>query len=365
MTRTPEWLDFDVHGRVGLRVAADSPTAAQMETMLACFRTANGVPADVIVTGPLESTQEAAELDDELAYSDNAVTFLREHVQVVREQRAYRIHGRGELLTALVPILDRAMVERGAAMIHAATVAYRGHGVALPAAGGTGKTSTVAKLTRLGDYAFMGDDWAFLTDDRTLLGYAKPMFIKPHHRAIYPHLFRGSRKPLVPSALTGPVHRVTTGVHPFVIRYPRLADLARRWSPEHRMVTPDVALPGVPVARSAPLLAVVYVERYGGDVVRLRHRDEEWMVDRMIGNFHIEMAGFSQEMVTAMAATSFLPWRRHVEDKRRVLCEAVAGVPCHLLQVPTAWSADRASDEVVAVLDDLVPSLLPVHGRRA
>ena len=89
------------------------------------------------------------------------------------------------------------------------------------------------------------------------------------------------------------------------------------------------------------------------------------MVDRMIGNFHIEMAGFSQEMVTAMAATSFLPWRRHVEDKRRVLCEAVAGVPCHLLQVPTAWSADRASDEVVAVLDDLVPSLLPVHGRRA
>ena len=121
-------------------------------------------------------------------------------------------------------------------MIHAATMAYRGHAIALPAAGGTGKTSTAAKLMRREGWSFMGDDWAFLAEDAMLLGYAKPMFIKPHHRAIYPHLFEGVRKPLVPSRLSSSVGRLTTVVHPYVIRYPRLADFSRRWSPEHRMV---------------------------------------------------------------------------------------------------------------------------------
>jgi hypothetical protein len=331
--------------------------------MLGCFSTTRPVPADISVSAASEDVDDAAELEDELAYTECSVTFNSEQVQVVRDGDAFRIHGRGELLTALVPVLDRAMVQRGAAMIHAATVTYRGHAVALPAAGGTGKTSTVAKLMRRDGYTFMGDDWAFLAEDQTLLGYEKPMFIKPHHRTIYPHLFSGARKPMVPTSLSRPVGLLTTRVHPFVIRYPKLADVARRWSPEHRMVSASRALPGTPVTKAAPLFAVVYVERYRGDDVRLREVDAEWMVDRMMGNFHVEMARFSQEMVTAMAATSFLPWRSHVQDKCDVLQKAIDGLPCHLLQVPAEWSADRASDEVVDVLEELLPPLLPHPAR--
>jgi hypothetical protein len=250
------------------------------------------------------------------------------------------------------------MVERGAAMIHAATVGYRGYGVALPAAGGTGKTSTVAKLMRNPDFSFMGDDWAFLSDDHQLLGYEKPMFIKPHHRPIYPHLFQGVRKPMVPVALTRPVGRLTTAVHPVIIRYPRWADLARRWSPEHRMVPATVALPGVPVTTAAPLLVAAYIERYSGADVRLVDVSPEWMVDRMLGNFHVEMAGFSQRAVTAIAAASVLSWRELVDDKSDLLTKALAGTPCFLLQVPRDHAPDQASDEVVEVLDALLPSLL-------
>lgn len=363
MNDPTQWLNFDVHQRLGIRIEADSPAAAQLRTMLACFSTTRTVRADISVSVAPEDVIDAAELEDELAYTESAVTFNTEQVQVVRDGDAFRIHGRGELLTALVPVLDRAMVERGAAMIHAATITCGGHAVALPAAGGTGKTSTVAKLMQHDGYTFMGDDWAFLAEDQTLLGYEKPMFIKPHHRTIYPHLFSGARKPMVPPSLARPVGRLTTKVHPFVIRYPRLADFARRWSPEHRMVSAAKALPGTPVTTSAPLLAVVYVERYRGDVVRLREVDEGWMVDRMMGNFHVEMAQFSQSMVTAMAATSLVPWRSHVQDKSDVLHKAIDGLPCHLLQVPAEWSADRASDEVVEVLDTLLPPLLPQFAR--
>jgi hypothetical protein len=350
------WLNFHIHGRVGIRVATGAPAAAQLRAMLACFATEDDVPGDVLVTAPLEPMPEAAVLEDELTYTADTVRFVRERVQIVCAPDQYRIHGPGELLTALVPVLDRAMVARGAAMIHAAKVAYRGQGIALPAAGGTGKTSTVAKLLRRDGFSFMGDDWAFLTDDSMLLGYDKPMFIKPHHKSIYPHLFEGARKPLVPVALSRVVGRFTTVVHPVVIRYPRLADFSRRWSPEHRMVPATRAFPGRAVTPRAPLAQVVYIERYEGARTRLRERDEGWMVDRMLGNFQTELAGFSQRVVTGLAAASVLPWRRFVEEKANVLQKAIDGRPCHLLQVPSVYSPDDASDDIVAFLQELLPA---------
>jgi hypothetical protein len=191
-----------------------------------------------------------------------------------------------------------------------------------------------------------------------MLGYAKPMFIKPHHRAIYPHLFEGVRKPLIPSQLSDSVGRFTTVVHPYVIRYPRVADFSRRWSPEHRMVEAGAAFPGREVTTSAPLAAAVYIERFEGARSRIVERTSDWMVDRMLGNFHIEMAGFSQRVVTGLAAASVLPWREHFAAKGVVLSKALDGRPCHLLQVPSAYSADEASDDIVRYLEQLLPSVL-------
>jgi hypothetical protein len=353
-----QWHYFDVHGRVGIRVAARSPAAAQLTTMLACFAGDEEVMPDIVVSEAFEPMLDAAVLENELSYSADAVHFHRERVQIVHEGTQYRIHGPGELLTALVPVLDRAMVTRGAAMIHAATVAYRGQAIALPAGGGTGKTSTVAKLLRRGGFSLMGDDWAFVTDDRNLLGYDKPLFIKPHHKAIYPHLFEGARKPLVPVALSRGIGRATTLVHPYVIRYPRLADFSRKWSPEHRMVRASEAFPGHEVAVSAPLAIAVYVERFEGARSRVADRDAGWMADRMMGNFHIELPGFSQQLVTGLAATSMLPWTTHLEEKATVLRKGLDGLPCYLLQVPSVYTPDEASDDIVTCLMELLPTAI-------
>ncbi|MHC6229011.1 hypothetical protein ACX5I6_04495 [Arthrobacter sp. MMS24-T111] len=357
-TRRTKALHFDIHGRVTISVDAAAPAARQLQSMLACFASETERQAEIIVDDQPEAMPDAGHVEHELAYTDNSVRFQADRVQVVRDGDHWRIHGPGELLTSVVPVLDAAMVARGAAMFHAATMAYRGHAIALPAAGGTGKTSTAAKLMRRDGWSFMGDDWAFLAEDATLLGYAKPMFIKPHHREIYPHLFEGARKPLVPSQLSGTVGRLTTVVHPYVIRYPRLADFSRRWSPEHRMVTPQAAFPGREITTNAPLAAAIYIERYDGARTRAVEKTRDWMVDRMIGNFHIEMAGFSQRVVTGLAATSVLPWREHFASKGLVLSKALDGRPCHLLQVPAAYSADEASDDIVRHLEELLPSVL-------
>ena len=353
-------LHFDIHGRLGLRVDAQAPAAAQLSTMFAGFAVDYEVPPDVVVDGRLQVLHGASHLENELRYTDRAVDILHGGVQVERAGGRTVVHGRGELLTTVLPLVDLAMVGRGAGMIHAATVAYRGRAVALPAAGGTGKTSTIAKLMKRPGFSFMGDDWAFLGDDGELLSFEKPMFIKPHHRPIYPHLFTGARKPLVPVALSRPVGRVTTVVHPYIARRPRLADISRRWSPEHRIVRVSDALPGVEVTRSAPLMASVFVERYDGAKTRLEERSTTWMVDRMIGNFHVEMPTFSREVLTALSASSLASHTAFFEDKATALEKGLGGSPCYVLQVPGTYSPDIASDEIVTTLGDLLGG--PVDG---
>ena len=268
------------------------------------------MPADIVVSRDFEDVGVTTQLEDELNYSPHSVEFVADQVQVVRDGDQVRIHGDGELLTTLVPAAGPGDGRARRGMIHAATVGYRGYAIALPAGGGTGKTSSIAKLMRREGYSFMGDDWAFLGDDRRLLGYAKPMFIRPHHRTIYPHLFQGVRKPMVPTALSRPVGRMTTVVHPHIIKYPQLADLARRWSPEHRIVDAARALPGVPrdhAGTAAGLGLRRAALRPGGRADRgLAGLDGR---TGCMGNFHLEMPGFSQSLVTAMAATSMTPWR--------------------------------------------------------
>lgn len=339
-------------------VARTAPAAAQLRTMFADFLIQDGEgPFDLTVTGDMEPVHGAAYAEDTFSYTPSALCLRTPPLQIIRDGKGMRLNGAGELLTTVLPLLDRILVERDVAMIHAATVSIDGHGVALPAAGGVGKTSTIAKLMRHPGVGFMGDDWAFLSAAGELLGFAKPMFIKPHHRDIYPHLFHRVRKPLVPRALSRPVGRLTTVVHPFVVRYPRVAAFTRQWSPEHMIISPELALRNSPITRSAPLSAVVCVERCDGTEPQLREIDRSTANARMLGNFHIEMTVHSREVLNLLGAAGLVPLQEIFADKAAILDLALRNVPAFLLRIPVAYSADRASDVIVDKLAAVTATL--------
>ncbi len=352
MSKKNHWIEFNIHDRATMRVARDAPTALLLRDMFAPFLAEGLGHYDLTITGRPEPLVGAAHGETEYDYTDTAVQLNSSGVQVLVEEGGFRLNGSRELLVAALPLIDRILVTRGVAMVHAATVDFRGHGICMPAWGGTGKTSTIAKLLKLDGVAFMGDDWAFLDNGGQLLGYAKPMFIKPHHRRIYPHLFERRRKPLVPTRLSRPLGRLTTIVHPLITRYPRLARATRKWSPEHMMVTPQAAFPHALVSTAAPLAIAVFVERHEGAKPVMTERDQSWMVSRLVGNFHAEIAPQSQAVITALGATGLVPIERYFAEKAAVLERALVGKPAFLLQVPQAYSPDEASDVIVAHLQE-------------
>jgi hypothetical protein len=349
-------LAFDLHGRVGMSVADDVPGAPQLRDMFAPFRTEGEAPRPAItIASDLVPLDGAVDGDDELTYNETGLLLRELGIQILQNGDDFALNGRRELLTSVLPLLDVAAVRGGAAMIHAATIAVDGCGICMPAWGGAGKTSTVAKLVRTGRAAFLGDDWAFVSPDGELLAYEKPMLVKPHHRALYPSLFSARRrKPLAPSSLTRPLGRIATAVHPTISRYPRVARLARRLSPEHLIVPPRAAFPDGRFATSAPLALAVFVERWDGSRIERREVGATWMASRLLGNFFAELPATSHVVLRALTATGIVPLEDHLTAKSTMLTQGLCGVPCHLLRMPRDLNADDASDAIVAALLELL-----------
>ena len=345
-TRSEEHVRYDVHGIVGISVEADAPTAPLLAEMLEAFATDSDGPADLRVTGVERPLPRAAAAEHAFRYTEDALQLP--HAQVRFTDDGTDVAGRGELLTTVIPLLDHLLVARGAAMIHAATLAYNGEGIAIGAWGGSGKTSTVAKFTARDGGAFMGDDWAMVSAAGDLLGYAKPMFMKAHHRALYPDLFSRKRKPLVPARILPMVNKVATAVHPVITKRPRLARITRRWSPEHWVVSPTTVFPADKIARRAPLRLGLFLDRYEGDEVTVEERTPAWLASRLVANFHAELPRQSQELLVAMASANLLSLEGFFGDKAAVIEKSLSGIPCYVLRVPIAWGADQASDAIVA-----------------
>ena len=355
------WIKFNIHDLVHLRVDSNAPTAEIFKDIFAPFLTdCDPEHFDLTIRGDLEPLVNGAygeaHGETEFHYNDSGLHMHATDVQIFKENGGFRLNGHQELLVMALPLIDRIMVTKGAAMLHCLTAAYRGHGLLIPAWGGTGKTSTMSKLVKMDDFSFMGDDWAFLTDEGNLLGYAKPMFIKPYHYALYPHLFKKAHKPLVPVALSKPISRLTTLLHPLVTQYPQLASITRRWSPEHMMVMPSQAFPDSSFSSAAPLAAALFVERFQSDSSEpvFEKHTKEWMIARLIGNFNSEMPKQSRVVMTTLGASGLVPIEKAFIEKTAILDKALQDKPCYLLRVPQALSPDQASDIIVDHIKKLI-----------
>jgi GT2 family glycosyltransferase len=360
--RTPAgdagWLHLDVHGRVGIRVQADAAAAPQLRDMLAPFVASASDRCDLEIRGRLEAIDGLVAGDGDHRYRPGAVELQGGRLQVLADGDGYRLAGTGELLTPVLGLLDALAVRRRMAMVHAATVARDGRGVCLGAAGGAGKTSSTVGLVRDAGFDFMGDDWAFLADDGQVLGFAKPLFVRPHHQALFPHLFTGGqRRRMVPASFVGPLGRIATAAHPVISRHPALARKARRWWPEHMIVAPGDALPEASVARTAQLAAAIFVERAQLDAPRLVPRDPAWMASRLAGDFLAALPRGATDLQATLAATGLLAVDRMLAAKGEVLRRALADVPCLQLCLPERMRAEETAHVVAAQVEELLVSI--------
>ena len=135
--QTDSWINFNIHELLFMRVAKNAPTAALIQDMFAPFLTEDLDEYDLTISGELDDLVEGAfgeaHGETDFYYNDQGIHLLTTDVQIFKNEAGFHLNGPHELLVTALPLIDRIMVTKGAAMIHALTVDYRGNGICIPA----------------------------------------------------------------------------------------------------------------------------------------------------------------------------------------------------------------------------------------
>jgi hypothetical protein len=338
---------FDVHGLVGIEVDSGTPGGSELHDVLAPFRGGSRSPLKLRFCGTVTPIPEQSHADGH-RFTEDSLYLPAHEVQIVANRHGYVIQGRGELLSALIPLLDSLCIRANVAMIHAAAVEYRGSGVLLPASGAL-EPGTVTRLAAQPGVRFMADDWSFLDADGMLLGYAKPM---PHGPPEKPRHAGGLKllpQPPAPEWLAKSAAKLAASAQPMLGRYPAGRAFARSLSP--RTVAPEQIFGPGRISSAALTRLAIFLERFDGRDARLEPRSAEWMTSRVVGNFHAGLPAASRRLIEALGATGLVPLEDHFGQKAAVARRALSEVPCFLLRVPAYWPAGRTSEYVAGLVN--------------
>lgn len=338
---------FSIHGCVTAEIEAGFPFGQGVIQELEPFITTDtSDPPDVLVTLPNGNEEPRSSASGVYEYTADTTWILEYDVAVSLREGRFRLACRRDPLPFMQPLIQHRLLSGGHGLIHAAAIAVENQGVAIPAWGGTGKTSAIVELTRLPGVGFMSDDYCILSADGDLLSYPKPFFVYPFHRAVFPHLFRAKRKPLVPLGFLPALRRLREATRPIFMRHPRLESLARRITPEHMKVPARAALPDAWFVERAPLRAVLFAGRYSGPTTCLERYDSEQAVRRVVGNWFMELGAPARQMLIGCCATSLCSMDYFIHELHKIVAQAFGRVPIYDLRLPHSLPPDRTGKEV-------------------
>jgi dolichol-phosphate mannosyltransferase len=235
------------------------------------------------------------------------------------------------------PILRWTFVERGYALVHAACLAEGERALLVTARTDTGKTTTSLRILDSEQWAFLSDDLTLVTADGRVLTYPKPLTISRHTlKAVKtPLLSRRERAGLV---VQSRLH--SRSGRRFALLLARTSLPAATINTIVQLLVPppkyhvERLVPGVEVAPEAGLAGLVVIQRGGDGEVVLHEQDA---LETLMRNCE-DAYGFPPYS----EIEGFLR-RRNGSDlkeaERTIVASALRGVPASLLRSETMdWS---------------------------
>ena len=325
MSTTHDWLYFNIHNLVGMRVQAGHPSERSVRLVFGPFETETLSHVDLTLQyDPPETTQHSFASEVYL-FTDEHVYIKAYKLHLLRQHDSFVLASKRDLLPFIMPVIQCLLHQKDHTFVHGAAVAIKGRGVLLPGWGGTGKTSAIVCLLKdIPDSSFLSDDYTIVNSAGRLLSFPKAFFIYPYHRKLFPHLFKTTHKPLVPQFLSTIIGKLRTVVRPAVMAMPRLERLARRITPEHMQVPARVALPDASFADDVPIDSVLFIERYTGTKSIIDEIPLPEAKQRLVGNWNVEQGRCALDLLLGAGGTAVMDLEAYYSRMADVLDEALS-----------------------------------------
>ncbi|MGC9521715.1 MAG: hypothetical protein ACP5HG_07515 [Anaerolineae bacterium] len=86
-------------------------------------------------------------------------------------------------------LLQSLLLLQSKSFVHAAGISIEDRGLLLPAFGGVGKTSFIARVSRVPGVRVFGDDMVIVTQHGTMEPYLRPFALYEYHRELFPDFY--------------------------------------------------------------------------------------------------------------------------------------------------------------------------------
>jgi hypothetical protein len=324
MSEKDKWLYFNIHDLVRIRVEAGHASERSIRLVFGLFETEPLEECDLTLQYDEPEMGEHSFASESYLYTDHHVYIKDYKLHLVNQNDQFVLASKRDLLPYVFPVIQWLLLNKRCSIVHAASVAVEGRGVLLPGWGGTGKTSAIVSLLKeIPKCSFLGDDYTILSAEGRLLSFPKAFFIYPYHRELFPHLFSARHKPLIPPILSGIVERIRTVVRPTIMAFPRLENLARRFTPEHMQIPARTALPDAEFSNNVPLECTLFVERYSGKETVLDKLETSDVRRRLIGNWYYEQGRCAQDLVLGAGGTGVMDIEGYLSKMLSVISSAL------------------------------------------
>lgn len=351
-----DWLYFNIHNLVRMRITASHPCAYSIGDEYECFRVSNLEECNLTLSERMLLPAESSDASTVYRFDHSCTRINSLMIDIAVFGEEVFLSGKRDLLPFISPLIQWITSTRRAAFLHAASMAIDNQGILMPAWGGTGKTSAIIELLKLPGSAFMGDDYTIICDDGTLLSYPKPFFIYPYHKDIFPHLFRNKPKLLIPVWFGKPMAVIRQAVRPGLTMFPRLESVCRRLTPEHMKIPARKALPYAKFVDGVPLKLILFVERYSGSEVVVDKLDPILARHRVVGNWYFETGDLARQLMLACGATGLFSLEDWFAKMSSVVDEVFGRFPICRLRIPPmapALTAKTIASYVSSLLREL------------
>jgi hypothetical protein len=365
---TGDTVDFDLHGRVGIRLVDAGPRdVAAVARQLGPLRARLDREPDIVIRFvdrlPIRGTLRYLG-DRDVGFTDDTYLILRGRFQssVRVAMPMDKVGGPCEIVCEhglpavplLIQILVLTALWNGFIPLHACAFIHSGRGVLVTGWAKGGKSETLLAFGARGA-TYVGDEWVFLDPgDRRMYGLPEPMRVWDWQLASMPAIRgRVSRSDRARLRATRVIVRGAglTAAAP-VVGPSAVGRLARRGKAllENQLsvqVPPEQLLPGTTFAGSARLDHALLVMSHRADTIDVDQIDPKTLADRATESFVFELADLMAHRRRFRFAFGErpMPYLDGLEERHRAaLAGALADVPALAVSHPYPLEIPRLYD---------------------
>ncbi|NLM63539.1 MAG: hypothetical protein GX190_04425 [Mollicutes bacterium] len=310
-----------------------------------------------IYYSPKINIQNYREISKGLYISENGFYDREYGVQItITDDKNVRINTSQECNEWLIIIIYLLLIKENYLLIHSAGLLKDNNVFLLPSWGGVGKTACVAKMVREQEWNLLGDDIVAINEYGIAKPFLKDFVIYPYHKNLFPTLFKGNKKPIVPVSMNNFVSRMVPYIKPILRKLPGLLAFLRKNNPQSVKISPIKIFDSKYLGGEGKINTLIWLERVKSMSCNkcdysLLTIDE--IASKIISVSMLEIFSSKLNAICVLCGCGLIDFEDVFIKPYDILIKAIKNAKAYILKLPVSMDINIVPDKLLEFLENI------------